>query len=66
MTNKKLWKKTPHQRIVAAKNAGTGCLLSRQEILSLCMDDAITTCAENDDIAEDRFNEGLPFDELYD
>ena len=44
--------KTPHQRIMRAAERGTGLRLSADEVRRLSRDDAIATCARNDDKAE--------------
>jgi hypothetical protein len=51
-------KQTPHQKIMQAAKRGTGCHLTRDEVVQLSMDDAIATCAANDDENEiERRNE---------
>lgn len=40
---------TPHQKIMRAAKRGTGCHLTADEVSQLSLDDAIATCAANDD-----------------
>lgn len=51
-------KKTPHQKIMRAFRRKTGVRLTADEVWHLGMDDAISTCAANDDENEiERRNE---------
>lgn len=45
---------TPHQRIMRAAKRGTGLRLTAKQVFDLSRDDAIRTCAQNDD-------EGMPY-----
>lgn len=47
-------KLTPYQRIMHAAKRGTGMRLSADEAFALSMDDAIASCAINDDEAQGR------------
>lgn len=49
---------TPYQRIMRAAKRGTGVRLSADEVFALSADDAISTCAANDD-AEQKEIESL-------
>lgn len=40
---------TPHQKIMRAARRGTGTHLTAEEVQALSLDDAIATCAANDD-----------------
>lgn len=52
MTNRQL---TPHQKIVRAAKLGRGVRLSVAEAYQLgVLDDAVVTCAENDDQADEE------------
>lgn len=41
---------TPHQKILKAAKRGTGLRLTAAEVARLAADNAIATCAENDDV----------------
>ena len=43
---------TPHQKIMRAAKRGTGLRLTFEEVASLSMDNAIETCAMNDDMED--------------
>lgn len=50
---RKKHRKTPHQRIMAAADAGTGVYLNPSEVAALAQDDAIAQVARNDDEGTD-------------